>query len=59
LGEYLAAKNPRGSPGAFANKQVFVDGFDFEVGEQFFQISGQGNSPAMPTDVATFWVAGR
>jgi hypothetical protein len=59
LGEYLPAKNPRRSPGAFADKQVFVDGFDFEVGEQFFQIGGQGNSPAVPTDVATFWVAGR
>ena len=49
LGEYLPAENPRGSAGAFADEQVLVDGLDFEVGEQFFQISGQGNSPAVPT----------
>ena len=43
LGEDLATKNAGGPFRALAQKQVFVDRFDFEVVEQFFQVGGQGD----------------
>ena len=45
LGENLPSKYPGRLLRAAADKQVLVDGFYFQVIEQFLQIGGQGISP--------------